>query len=209
MEKKEYPLLIADCVIVDDIMYFFTKNYNALYSIDLKTKYRTFLGRIPNEKIFAADLVGKVHYFKNRIWLIPRKMRANKIWIYSIENAKWNFIEIDLGQFENSLEKIAYSFIYNESLVLVGCYYNGIIKIGLETTQVKYYKNFFGNVKDICSLYYCEVDNDNLLIPSPDKNQVIKVDLHSFEYETISIGDKTNTFSGICKCGDEYWLSPR
>lgn len=209
MEIYKYPLLIADCVVVKDNMYFFSQNYNALCSLNIEKKECILLGRIPNEYVFDENLVEAIHYFKNTLILTPKRMTANKVWIYDLTSKKWTFIELDFGNVVAPLEKIAYSVIYNETLVLVGCYYNGIIKIDLNTKKIEYYKDIFDTEEMIHSLFNCEMVKDNLLIPSPNKNQIIKVNLTSYNCETISVASEKCTFVGICKCNEKYWIAPR
>lgn len=209
MKKCKYPLLIADCVMHEKNMYFFAQNYNALYAMNLKNEDCVLLDRIPNEKFFDENLIEAIHYFKGKLILTPKKMVANKVWIYDIKTNEWNFIDVDFENIETPQEKVAYSTIYYGRLILVGCYYNGIIEIDLNTYELKYHRNIFDSEESIHALFCCKVFENHLLIPSPTKNQIMKVDLDSYNYEIIYLENENCLFSGIVKGDKKFWLSPR
>lgn len=209
MKRKEYPLLISDCLIIEKEMYFFAKNYNALFVLNLVSGKKSFLGRLPDEHLFGSNLVQSIQIWGEQLIFVPKAMKADKIWMYDLKRQLWNSIEVTFDGVKYPYEKIAYSFIYNEFLVLIGCYYNGIVRINLNNKSMEYYLNIFDKEEKIHSLFCCELDGENLIIPSPNKNQVYIINLNSLKIRTYKVGNDECIYSGICKCGDYYWLSPR
>lgn len=209
--SNKYPVVIDDCVLVGSELFFFAKNCNALFSLNLKEdEYKiNLLGRIPDESIFGEGLVSNVIYFDNKLFLPPKKMKANKIWIFDLQTYNWNNVDIDLDDIQQPMEKIAYATIFKDELVMIGCYYDGIVRVNLNTYEIVYYKNMLDSEELIHSLFYCLKVDNNILIPSPNRNVISKLNLNSFECEKITIGNDNCAYLGICECKDYYWLAPR
>lgn len=209
MKFERYPMIIADCVVCNEIIYFFAKNFNALYKYDYKEEKRTFLGKIPDEKTYQKELVGNLLLWKDNLILVPRKTSSNKIWIYNVVHDKWSYLNIEFNEISPFYDKISYATLYKDMLIGVGCYYNGIIRIHLKTGEIEYYKGILDKDASLHALYSCEKDKDYLLVPSPNTNHVTRINMENLEYQVIKVGNENCMYSGICKANDYFWLAPR
>lgn len=207
MEKN--VLLMADSLIIEEHIYFFARNYNALFVLDFVNKDPIFLGSIPDENIFGECLISSMEYWKDRLLFIPCRMNANKIWTFNLKEKKWTSISVDFDDIKFPFEKVAYSVICENVLYLVGCRYNGIIKVYLDSERIEYFPNIIDPEDDLHSLFSCELVDRSLFIPSPNRNKVSVVDLDSMDVDVYEVGNDECVYSGICKYGDVFWLSPR
>lgn len=208
MRSKEYPLLFEDCVIKGDMLYFFSMNFNALYSYNFVFGKLTFIDRIPDEKYFQGRLIGNVLLYDSKLVLVPMRTTTSKVWLYDLNGNFWSSISIDTKNIKPPYEKIAYATIYEEHLILVGCYYGGIININLNTQEIVYCDKVFDDDLKIHSLFDCERIDDELYIPSPETNKVLKFNMKSNEGKWLSVGDENCSYSGLIWTGSNFWLAP-
>lgn len=208
LPSKKYLLRFEDCVICDDFMYCFSSEINALFSYCISKDDLRYLGSIPGEAINSARLVGKILQYKSKLILIPMRSYYDLIWMYDLLNEEWECIEMSFDGIIPPYEKISYAFIKDDSLFMVGCYYPGIIVLDLMNHSINYHKNILDESDRLYSLTCCEVCNDFLYIPSPNKNFVYIFDTTNQKISSKKVGEDGCSFSGILKIEKGFLLAP-
>lgn len=211
--KRDVRIFMEDCAVVEDKIYFFAKEWNALYVVDFKMKKTKFVGSMPEEKIFAKRLCAGIVYYNKKLILVP--MTAEKIWIFDLENNQWKGIKRKLMADGNNCHgEIFRAVEYKNDLFLIGSNYPAIIRMNMTTYELEYltepYTFLKSLKKDECYFRadFC-VDNNQILLASCLNNYVLCVNLDSFHYEWYEVGEKGFCYSGIAGDGRYFWLSPR
>ena len=74
---KMITLSAYDCVEVDGYLYFFSREYNFLFKLEITTGEISIVDSIP-EDIFAEQLIYRIVSYKRNLYFAP--MKSNKIW---------------------------------------------------------------------------------------------------------------------------------
>lgn len=202
------PILFEDCVLVNNILYFFAEDLNAVCSYEYIPGKLQYLTSIPDEEFICQRLSGNILYYEGKIIIVPMRTKASKVWIYDLKKEQWDYVQIDMGDIKLPYEKIAFAEIVDGQLILVGCYYPGIIIIDLSDNSVTFRKEIFEKSTMLYSLFSCLVCEGLLYIPSPQKNAVYVFDIKKQRGQEIKIGPDNNTYSGIVNVKDNFFLAP-
>lgn len=84
--KHNINIFMEDCVLVGEKVYFFSKDWNGLYFIDLKEKKTKIVGSMPEEKIEAKRLCAGIVQYNKKLILIPMTAKKYGYMIYRIIN---------------------------------------------------------------------------------------------------------------------------
>jgi hypothetical protein len=208
MNNNEYPILFEDCVVKGDFIYFFSESYNALFSYNYILDKLTYISGIPDECFLQERLIGNILSYESYLILVPMRTVANNVWFFDLMKGSWSNISIELDGVHPPYEKIAYATIYGNNLILVGCYYGGIININLVNKEIIYYKDLFENELKIHSLFGCETIGDKIYIPSPECNKVFEYNINSNDGTWTTVGAQGCSYSGMIWTGKSFWLAP-
>lgn len=200
-------LFFENCVLIEDQIYFVGYHIAALFSMNLYTGKVKYIDRIPNEMIVQTHLVCTILTYKNYLILIPSRATNNFIWFYDLEKEIWSSISFEDKGIKAPYEQFEYAAIYENELFVVGCYYPAIVCIDLRDKKQTYYE-IFENDFQLHSLGTCVNIENQLYIPSPISNHVIVFDMKSKGHKCLSVGNENNSYSGIAKKGEAFWLSP-
>ena len=207
--SKSYILLMSDCVVIDDEILFYTKNYNALFRLNIKSDICEYIDKIPGYGFFEEELIGSMHLYNEFIFFVPKLLKENRIWIYDLDNLSWNYIEVDFKTVNDYDDKIAYTTLYKDKIYMVGYNYKGVISINLKNQDIEYYNYDFRREIDIFSLHSCYSENGKIIIPSPFNNSIILFDMSNNSFTTKFIGESSFSYIGITKKNEYYWISCR
>lgn len=206
-------IYMEDCLLMGNQIFFFSKEWNALYVTDLELRKTNFIGRIPEEWILAKRLCAGIAYCKGRLVLVP--MAARKIWIYDLKEGQWTGIE---RKYVNSAERqkeIFRTIEYNNHLFFVGSNYPAIIRMNMDTYELDYLEDPYLFQKPYKKDQECyfrsdfSLNKNELYIASCLNNYVLGVNLDTFHFKWYEVGEAGYRYSGIVWDGINYWLSPR
>lgn len=206
-EVKKSPMIIEDCVLINDQVYFVDYNIAVLFSMNLYTGEIKCVDRLPDEVIVQVHLVAKILNYKNKLILIPSRTMHNHIWVYDLGKGIWSCQVLEEKGIKAPYEQFAYATIYGNELFIVGCYYPAIICINLDDSKIEYFEIFKNDLK-LHSLGACESVDNQIYIPSPINNMVAVFDMQLKKCTWVSVGKENNSYSGIIMHGDTFWLSP-
>ncbi len=206
-------VFMEDCALVENKVYFFSRDWNGLYIADLKTKETKLIGIMPEENVLSKRLCVGITYYNEKLILIP--MRAKKIWIYDLINGQWKGLKRKYIADGNSQNEIFRAVKYKDSLFLIGSNYPAIIQMDLNTYKLRYLTepyDFLKPIKKEEECYFrCDflLENNQIILASCLTNFVLRVNLDTFDFMWYEVGEKNFRYSGISYDGENYWLSPR
>jgi hypothetical protein len=215
-EEVEIPIWpYTFCVDGDDIWFVHGK-MNLLMKYSISQCHTSVLGVIPNKNMFYERLFIGICKYNNYVYLIPSGEKC--ILIYDADTQI--FEKIDIDNVENFENKALFSKIYTKGkeLYCIPCYYNAILKIDMESKQVKYlliqggkaYINDSTIVGDyIVAVYvytneilFCNIMNDTILLKRLGNKNRKYTNITNFQ-DKLYLYDQ-DTFSIIKMEGDNY-----
>lgn len=205
-------LLAKDCVQDGKDYYFIALELNLLFKLNIENGKIEIVGSIPESKVVKKEFMGALCIWKGELYIAPYE--AQSIWIYNINTKTW--IEIPRKKLEHiDNGGMLQAFVYGDMVYMVGASYPAIIVINPENKKIEYIEAPFyekGNVINLTDVYFRAqhvVNNGYLYIPSCMDNTILKINMQTYEFEWIKVGNKENRFSGITYDGKHFWLSPR
>lgn len=204
---------MEDAVLVNNTAYFFSRYWNALYAANLETSKIELVGPMPEEDILAVRLCAGIMYHKEKLILVP--MTAKKIWIYDLKKNSWQGIERKYMANEDSHKEIFRAVEYKNNLFLIGSSYPAIIRMDLDNYGLEYWKepyDFLASVRNNNECYFRAdhlLVNNQLFLASCLNSFVLRLNLDTFDFTWLQVGENGFRYSGITWDGENYWLSPR
>lgn len=212
--NKKTRLIAEDCVRVGDKIYFIAKNFNIIFNLELSSGNIGIVDSLPKERMLEDRLGAKIVSFGDYLYFAP--MKAKKIWRYDISNAQWKSYELK----HIADNEMPYYFMitveYKDRLFFVGGNYPAIVVLDLKTEEISYIESPMNErmsvKKDAKDSFFRSdyVLKDNcMLLASCIKNEVLRLNLDTYEYEYLPVGESDYKYSGIGYDGQNYFLSPR
>lgn len=207
-------LSIHRCTYWEEKLYCMAREFNLLFSIDIQDGTVNPIDAIPQEHILSNFICGHITIHNNKLIISPFKTK--KIWIYDLLSKHWDSITIKERDNLYGLGGFFQTYIYNNSLFLIGCGYPAIICLDLENYSCYYieepYQDLLSRHPDIDFFYFRTQGvllNNNLYLASCLDNYVLKFDFETKKYHWIKIGSDDYVYSEITWDGNNFWLSPR
>lgn len=202
-------LVFCNFVVWKEIQWFWSINYNALFSRNIVFGEVKRWGKYIkcNEKGNGAAYNNVVLY-NNKIIAIPGTER--KIMILDIETKSFRYINLEI-QFikENKNAFFAYA-VSGKYLFIIGNEIPYILKFDMESEDILGIVNLSNQITDRRAYFRdAVVDKDKLLIPLMDENLVFEIDTDTLQWKKRKVGDAKDGFSAICRSTNSIWLMPR
>lgn len=197
-----------DAMVIDgDIVWVFSNNYNALFTINIVNGDIKYVTSVPNE-----DILGKGLYFnmiKQDDTLIMIPAYADRIAFYNIKTEEFRFICIDVPK-----PKFFGAALVENCLCLVGNESSNIVSIDTESLQYSIHNDCVEHFSKMSvfnkSMSFrknnCVVDN-KMYIASCITNEIVTFDFITKEIDFIPIECEFNGFRNIAYDGREFWIS--
>lgn len=203
-----------DCVRIDDNIYMIDRNINLLYRMNITNGDIKIASSMPEENILAPRLGSKIIHNNGNLYFAP--MNAKKIWKWNISSGKWTGFERKYIRNWTDQGDMFQAIQYNNKIFFIGCLYPAIIILDLDSEKLTYLEEPYQHInpkaeeeKDACfRTDYVQIEN-TIYIASCVSNEVLKLNMDSYEYEFISVGESDYKYSGICFDGNKFYLSPR
>jgi hypothetical protein len=192
-------------VLVENKIYFASREMNMVYSLDLDSHIIDVLESPPEERTFQSGLYGNIVYICGKLVLVP--FNAEKIWIYDLSEGSWHGIA--LGEIGKKPYKFLGAAVYDEYVYMLGYHYLGIIRLNIHTSTIEIIKLPYKECGDGLFFIDCIKKDEWLYTPVMLENKVLKLNLGTGEYKMISVGDSKNRYVGIGWDGEWFWLPPR
>lgn len=212
--NKKINLVAEDCVRVEDFIYFIAQNFNIICKIDIHTGKIDIVGSLPNENLLARRLGAKTIHYGDRLVFLP--MNSKKIWCLDIKNNSWQGYGIkDIDGFVGSYSMLD-AVLYKDKVFIISCHYPAIVVMDMLKEDLEYIygpytdrRNAFNEINDgYFRAGYVQKGN-KLYIASCLKNEVLCLDMETYDYEYLNVGKEGYRYSGIDYDGEFFYLSPR
>lgn len=212
MNEEKVVVSLAGAVEKNNMIYGIDTLWNLLLSIDLESEKVKILSAVPEwsgEQDFSDIL-----YWNNYLVIIP--LLAKKIWIYSLHENKWGFIDVFDCVTKSGFGNFATAYIYNDYLYLIGNCYPGVLKVDLKNKCIVRKLDVYENVlveqaekKEGFAYTSYAVCNDKMYIASGISNIVHIIDLKDDTYKDVIVGEIGKRYVGITFDGNNFWLAAR
>ncbi len=212
--SEQILLSTEDCVLIDDFLFFFAVEINALCKMDIESGDVFLVSSIPEEAIWGVRLGMAVFNIGEYIFISPG--RAKKIWRYDIASGEWkSYMRKDINKLSSEKGMLQMALFENK-LFVIGSRYPAIMVINISNDTIEYivepYKRY-SQLENAGKDIYFRTDNvivdDTIYLASCIDNSILKLNMASFQYEIIKVGSEYNAFSGIGFDGEKYIISPR
>ena len=210
---EKIKIFTEDAVWIKDKIYFFSRYWNALYAVNIKLGITEFISIMPEEDITAVRLCAGIMYYNEKLILVP--MTAKKIWIYDLKKNSWKGLERKYMTDGNPHKEMFRAIEYKNNFFLVGSNYPGIIRLNPDNYELEYLRAPYAFLESVKSESECYFRTDHLLVgnhlflASCLNHFVLCLDLDTFDFKWLEVGERGFQYSGIAWDGEYYWLSPR
>lgn len=190
------------------------RDVNLIYKTNFETGKTELIGKIPEESRWTNRVCRKILFYNNMYIFVP--MNAKKIWIFDVSTSIWKGIELPTKKYQDIPLKFGNAFIYKNSVIMIGHFFPGIISLNLKNFSINEYfspyeklKNLQKQEHDCFTMFRYEIKDNMLYLASSISNQIIIINLDTFDYKLKSVGSEKCKFSGILWDGEKFWISPR
>ena len=203
-----------DAVIWQDEAWFFSNDFNGLYSVDLSSQEIKFRGQVPFEPQVEHHLYSSLVIWENKIYLVPS--RAKKMAVYDM--AAESFEQMDLID-KDEYQLFYGNFLYGSNLFLFHLFDATILRIDLKSKEVTvidewldkalpyFFRKADANFNYFRKQLVCR--GGKIYIPFCYANAVLEIDCESLRSNIHVIGSEEQGYAGICEDGEDLWLAPK
>ncbi len=203
-----------DAVIWQDEAWFFSNDFNGLYSVDLSSQEIKFRGQVPFEPRTEHHLYSSLVIWENKIYLVPS--RAKKMAVYDM--AAERFEQMDLID-KDEYQLFYGNFLYGSNLFLFHLFDAKILKIDLKSKEIMvidewidkampyFFRKSGANFSYFRKQLVCR--EGKIYIPFCYANAVLEIDCESLRTNIHVIGTEEYGYAGICESGEDLWLAPK
>lgn len=209
-ENGDFPFHVRACVRVEDDLYVFPDEMNALCKIRMEDGQIELIDSIPDESINKVGLVSWLEYYRGKLVLVPCSARC--LWMYDLETGTWEKLEIEN---ENQDWKFSSSVVYNDTLYMFPNWYKYIVRVDLKQGTVKYYDDIYRDYKELEVHEQCIFRPDYVLVGSriillnPITNLILDFNLDSEAYQWTYVGDESQPYNSVAYDGEGYYFVPQ
>lgn len=183
---------------------------NSLFRVDMVTGECTFVRLFDEESVDRKRLHSAAIWIDNKVYFIP--LVGEGISIFNTEDNSMQFIQIPCPNSEKySFYKKNHKFVRGvrnrNDLWLVPSTYPGVLRLDLQTNEVKVFDEWINDEKYMFMLGLY-VGNECFFIPSGINNVMLVFDMGKALGRIEYIGTNSRGVIDMCKMGDTYWLAP-
>lgn len=209
----------AGCINGDDFWYF-SMQFNGLFHLDLQTGIATPLGKVPNEEDFKDRLYSSMHYFENKLFLIP--FSAEAIGVYDIDNNEFLKINVCADEkrpdYYDANYKWQGSVLYENKIIMFGLTHSAIgildcqtMKFNTNQKWIDCYEKEYGYIKKTKYDFYFEKNvvlaDGCMYVTLGFSNKIMKYSLLNDDAKFISVGNEGDIFYNLIKVSDFFVLT--
>lgn len=203
---------VFDMMAIDDVgerAWFFDRKYNALFEIDLSTMEMQFIDIVILKPMETINLFINILYASGKVILVP--FCSEELVIYDVEGKQLRRYPL-----ENKDDYFFVSAIKDEKVFMLGTYSYKIMELNLKDETIHYsnsLENVFGKLTGKESVGHMFFGNSGVLlgkywyITHSITNNVIKIDLETYDIELFQIAKLGTGIRSICYHDDYFWLT--
>ena len=147
---------------------------------------------VNNISDYMVQMYSKCCHYRNEIFILPIHTENILVW-----NQNGRTSKVDLIHCNDQPYKFFDSFVYNHYIILIPNQYDYIVRIDMDTKEVRYIENlqsiYTSNGCDF-DISYCNgcVYNNFLYIVVANNSKILRIDVLTMQYDLISIGEDTD-----------------
>lgn len=208
--KQKKELTFEAIAIKGNIGYASDHDSNSLFRVDMEIGECTFIRIFDDELVDEKRLHSAAVWIDDKIYFIP--LAGDRISIFEIVNNSIQSIPIPvLNHKKYSFYRKRFKFVravrHRNYLWLVPSTYPGVLRLDLQTNEVKVFDNWVSDERYVFLLGLC-VENERFLIPNGNSNAVLVFDMDKEFGHIEHIGTNNQGAIDMCKMNDTYWLAP-
>lgn len=213
MCDNKTKVTIRDVVYKENIIWFFSDNFNSLFKMDVDTREVKLVGIFPNEKYKGTKLYSSIILINNKIYCIP--LNAKSIGVYDIDDNKFSHILIDKAILE--CEKGGYYYssvkVYKNYLFIFPFYCSYIIRLNLDNHNIDYISDWYMEIKSKIinengGFFGRQVieHNGNIYVAFRNSNAILELNCETLDSKIYRLGTEKDGYLGMCFDGDRFWM---
>jgi len=210
LRKREKVQLFFNAIaMIDETTgYASASSFNGLFRVNFLTGASEYVDMFPDEGMWLMYLHFRAEYCNKRIFFFPQK--GKHISVYDLLTESFTLLDLpetDYPYYSKSM-KIAYSFVYQNSVFAIGASYPAVIEIDPETMEMKTYP-YECNGKRILFRAGGTFCNGCLYVPSLISNLVL---CFGMQRKTVALLDLPDEYPGawsVASDGRRLWFAPR
>lgn len=212
--RNKVPLFTEDIVCEGERAWFFAKNLNGLYEMNLENGEVHFCGYSPFDILDGERLFVTLKKYDDKIFLIP--FNALNFVIYNCITCEFTMLNLPFDTFQSETTHFMASVMVDEYIYAFGAMEGKVLKINCQTCEVKVYDKWVKDIgeynkEDAFFRNQVVVVNEKIYAPLVNANAVLELDILKDEIIIHRLSDGANGYVGICfeKLKDYFWLVPR
>lgn len=206
---------IEDAELSGDIVWFFSSEFNGLFSKNIVTGETRAWGKVPGEKEDKKRLYTTIKKCENRIFLIP--FFARELAVFEIAEKKYIKVkmESDISQLIDEDTRYMGVEVFGDKMYIFGVNKPVIVVMDIYTYHID---NVIDVREIIPDIKYGEEPyfrkqiikkNNNIYATLCRMNDVLEIECRSLEIKVHQVGNKLHGFSGIdSEDGVNFVLAP-
>ena len=208
--NKKIELTFEAIAIKDNVGYASDYDSNSLFKVDMKTEECTFIGLFDDEPFDVKRLHSAAVWIDDKIYFIP--LAGERISVFTISDNSMYSIQIPIPDRKKYTHyKKIFKFVRavrnRNFLWLVPATYPGVLRLDLQTNEVKVFDNWVPNEEYMFLLGLCTKDN-RFFIPDGRSNKVLIFDMDKEVGQVEYIGNDNRGIMDMCEVNGTYWLAP-
>lgn len=206
---------IEDAEISGDIMWFFSSEFNGLFSKNIVTGETRAWGKVPGEKQDGKRLYTTIKKYENRIFLIP--FSARELAVFEITEKMYKKVKMksDISQLIDEDTRYMGVEVFNDKMYIFGVNKPVIVVMDIYTYHIDNVidvREIIPELKNGEEPYFRKQiirKNDNIYATLCKMNNVLEIACPSLEINVYQVGNKPHGFSGIdSEDGVNFVLAP-
>lgn len=204
-------LIFNVIAVKDNIGYASDFEKNGLFEVDIKSGECRFIMTFPNEEVMVTRLHEHAVWIGNKVYFIPAA--GKHISVFDTETKE--VVTIEIPQFTkkqnnnyNSKLKFAKAIEYNKHLWLIPATYPGIIRLDMNTNEIKLLSNWVSGNGYMFRRGVC-VRNNKIFAASGNNNNVLVFDMDIENGDIVEVGKTNNGIMDMCAFGESFVMAPR
>ena len=206
--KKELEFE-ALAMIDEDTAYASSRQYNALFKVDIHTFDCEYITCFDDEPFEKTSIHSKAIFFEEKVYFIPSS--GDSLHIFDVTNKGIQTVSIPRPKIKQSSYKKRFKFveaiIWSDCLYMIPSSYPGIIRVTLDTNDLFVIDDWlptegFYFRKGLC------IRENRCFVPSANNDCVLEFNLER-EKGKIHHHKYNCGFWGMCDYKGSFWLSPR
>lgn len=198
-------LLYCNFVVYGDKQWFWSINFNALFTKNIKSGKVKRVGKYIRSK---GATYNNIILYCHKIITIPGI--AKKIMIFNIREQTFHFVNIEIPEYKENCNLFYGHIVVKDCVFMIGNQIPYILKFNMKTEKVEGIINLY-SFQEEKNFYFRDgiLDKNKLIVPAIEENSIFEVNIETLQWKKKKIEKSEDGFSTICKVANSIWLMPR